>query len=303
MKILVIRFSSIGDIVLCSPALRWLKNKYPEAEVHFLCKKQFAGLVDQNPYVDKVWPLLDFKPTAKALKAEKFDLVVDLHKNLRSYRFRWAIKSPRRVSFKKLSLAKYWSVRFKKPSVLPQMHIVDRYAEGLRYIGVENDGLGLSYYGETEPDFFSELPEAYNILVAGAAHNTKKLPESLIQKIHSHSDLPVVVLGTEADNKDIFSKIDVLNLCGKTNLNESAYIIKHAHTVYTSDTGLMHIAAAFGKNIHVFWGNTIPEFGMYPYLTTFTNHEVKNLSCRPCSKIGFAECPKGHFKCMEDQVI
>lgn len=303
MKILVIRFSSIGDIVLCSPVLRWLKNKYPESEIHFLCKKQFINLVEQNPNVDKVWPLQDFNSTAKALKNEKFELVVDLHKNLRSYRFRWAIKAPRRASFKKLSVAKYFSVRFKKANFLPNKHIVDRYAEGLKYVEVENDGLGLSFFGEVEPALFKELPAKYNVLVAGAAHNTKKLPESLIQKIRKHSEIPLVVLGTAADNKAIFSEIDVINLCGSTSLNESAYIIKHAQSVYTSDTGLMHIAAAFEKQIHIFWGSTVPEFGMYPYKTSFVNHEVKNLSCRPCSKIGFAECPKGHFKCMEDQVL
>ena len=99
-----------------------------------------------------------------------------------------------------------------------------------------------------------------------------------------------------------FHKNKTLNLCGKLNLNQSASIIQQANKVITSDTGLMHIAAAFKKDIISLWGNTIPEFGMGPYLAGKNSQilEVKNLSCRPCSKLGYKKCPKGHFKCMND---
>tara|TARA_R110001592_G_scaffold307299_2_gene580799 strand:+ start:329464 stop:330396 length:933 start_codon:yes stop_codon:yes gene_type:complete len=303
LKILVLRFSSIGDIVLCSPVLRWLKNNYPEAEIHFLTKPQFASLITPNPNVDTVWPLEGFSETLKKLKLERFDLIVDLHKNLRSLRFRTALNAKTNVSFKKLSLAKYLSVKTKNGSKLPNIHLVERYKKGLEKIGVTTDDLGLEYYGAIQPKAFSELPVAYNVLVAGAAHATKKLPDSLIQKIEKASELPLVILGAPGDNKSIFDQIECINYCGKTSLQESAYVVQHAQNVYTSDTGLMHIAAAFNRNIHIFWGNTIPEFGMYPYQTSFTNHEVKGLNCRPCSKIGFKICPKGHFKCMEEQTL
>jgi ADP-heptose:LPS heptosyltransferase len=303
LKILVIRFSSIGDIVLCSPVLRWLKNNHPEAEIHFLTKPQFVDLVQPNPNVTAVWPLEGFSETAKKLKNEKFDLVVDLHKNLRSLRFRTALQAKTNVSFKKLSLAKYLSVKTKNGKNLPKIHLVERYKKELEKIGITTDDLGLEYYGAQEPKGFSDLPETYNVLVAGAAHATKKLPDSLIQKIVDASELPLVILGAPNDNKPIFDALECINLCGKSSLQGSAFVVQHAQSVYTSDTGLMHIAAAFKRNIHIFWGNTIPEFGMYPYQTSFTNHEVKGLSCRPCSKIGFASCPKGHFKCMEEQTI
>lgn len=303
LKILVIRFSSIGDIVLCSPVLRWLKNSYPESEIHFLTKPQFEGLVKENPRVDKVWLLDNFKTTAKSLKTERFDLVVDLHKNLRSLRFRNYIRAKQSVSFKKLSLAKYFSVKTHNVDSLPKQHLVDRYKQGLQSIGIRTDDIGLEYYGEKQPTLFSDLPKAYNVLVAGAAHATKKLPDSLIRKIANASDLPLVILGAPNDDKDIFSAIECINLCGKSSLQESAFVVKHAQKVYTSDTGLMHIAAAFARNIEIFWGNTVPEFGMYPYQTSHTNHQVEGLACRPCSKIGFKECPKGHFKCMENQTL
>ena len=95
-------------------------------------------------------------------------------------------------------------------------------------------------------------------------------------------------------------KAFVFNGCGKFSINQSAYLLKNAKEVHTHDTGMMHIASAFNKDIVSYWGNTTPEFGMYPYKTKFTIIENKNLSCRPCSKIGFQECPKGHFKCMKE---
>ncbi|RTQ44044.1 glycosyl transferase, partial [Hymenobacter gummosus] len=65
-------------------------------------------------------------------------------------------------------------------------------------------------------------------------------------------------------------------------------------------TGQMHIAAAFRKEIISVWGNTVPEFGMYPFRTEFRALEVEGLGCRPCSKIGYEKCPQGHFRCMRD---
>lgn len=303
MKILVVRFSSIGDIVLCTPVVRWLKKTYPNAELHFLSKSNFSSILDDNPNIDKVWVLDDYKTTVKDLKLQHFDLLIDLHKNLRSFRFRLALNCKKVKTFNKLSFRKYLSVNFKTKRFLPNKHIVDRYYEGVKSLGLENDGLGLDFYGESKPSDFKELPLLYNVLVAGAAHKTKQLPESLIKKIADKSSLPLVVIGTKEDDRLLFSTEHFINLCGKSSLKESAYVIKYSQKVYTPDTGMMHIAAAFQKNIEVFWGNTIPEFGMYPYNVAHKNHEVKNLSCRPCSKIGFDECPKGHFKCMEEQVL
>ncbi len=167
---------------------------------------------------------------------------------------------------------------------------------------IKDDGLGLDYFGEQKPQLFKELPSEYAVIVAGAAHPTKKIPEELLAKIQEKSKLPCIILGAKSDDNVAFNSMqNVVNLCGKTNLHESAYVVKSANHVYSSDTGLMHIAAAFQKEITVFWGNTVPEFGMYPFRTPHINKEVGGLSCRPCSKIGFPECPKGQFKCMMDQ--
>jgi ADP-heptose:LPS heptosyltransferase len=97
----------------------------------------------------------------------------------------------------------------------------------------------------------------------------------------------------------------VINLCGQLSLAQSASIVGQSARVFTHDTGLMHIAAALRKPIVSIWGSTVPAFGMYPFypdgLDLNTTLEVKDLSCRPCSKIGYDKCPKGHFRCMVGQ--
>jgi ADP-heptose:LPS heptosyltransferase len=147
--------------------------------------------------------------------------------------------------------------------------------------------------------------------VIGAKHATKQLPLEKMQSVAQKFKMPVVLLGGKEDIsrggaiEKSFSS-EVFNACGIFSLNQSAAIVKHSHHVISHDTGLMHIAAAFRKKIISIWGNTIPEFGMYPYMPSspVQNNlmlEVKGLSCRPCSKIGFEKCPRGHFKCMADQ--
>jgi heptosyltransferase-2 len=144
-------------------------------------------------------------------------------------------------------------------------------------------------------------------LVIGAAHNTKKLPVEKLRELCSKIAHPIILLGGKEDDenaKEIVSvdPIKIYNACGKFNLNESADLVRKSKLIITNDTGLMHIAAAFKKKIISFWGNTVPEFGMYPYYgkdqIPNSKFEIKDLRCRPCSKIGYAKCPRGHFKCM-----
>ena len=140
----------------------------------------------------------------------------------------------------------------------------------------------------------------------GGSYYTKKIPLVKLEEICAKINTPIIALGNN-DDKPVADALEkkfpnVINACGKYSINQSAYIIKHAKLVITSDTGLMHIAAAFNKKIISIWGNTIPEFGMGPYKPNVENVilEVKHLGCRPCSKLGFKKCPKGHFKCMMD---
>jgi ADP-heptose:LPS heptosyltransferase len=269
-------------------------------------------VIENNIYVDKVFAIKDsLKDVIPQLKKENYDYVIDLHHNVRTLRLKTAL-GKKSFSFNKLNWEKFLIVNFKK-NKLPNLHIVDRYFETLQSLGVKNDGNGLDYYinEKDEIDIPSTLPtlfhEDYNVLVVGGSYFTKQIPINKLKEICTKSLLPLILLGGKEDAPIAeqvyqFHKNKTINLCGKLNLNQSASIIQQANKVITSDTGLMHIAAAFKKDIVSLWGNTIPEFGMGPYLAGKNSQilEVKGLSCRPCSKLGYKKCPKGHFKCMND---
>lgn len=301
-KFLILRFSSIGDIVLTTPVVRCIKLQYPEAEVHFATKKQFKVLVENNPYVDK-YHLLEksLNPFIKTLQSEDYDYVIDLHNNLRTsiIKFRLSKKS---FSFDKLNFKKWLLVNLKIHQ-MPNIHIVDRYLKTVESLGIKNDMRGLDYFIPEKDKV--QINESYIAFAIGGQHATKKLPTSRIIEICQKLNSKIMLLGGKEDSpaaeeieKAVGEKI--INACGKYNLNQSASLVQQAEYLITHDTGLMHIASALKKKIVSIWGNTVPEFGMYPYLTEFKIIENKELSCRPCSKIGYSKCPKGHFKCMNE---
>ncbi len=312
MKILILRFSSIGDIVLTSPVVRCLKQQLKNSEIHYLTKKSFVSVVENNPNIDKVFSFeKDISEVLPELKKENYDCVIDLHHNLRSMQVKRALGKPSK-SFNKLNIEKWLLVNL-KINRLPDKHIVERYFETVAHIGVKNDLKGLNFFIDVKDEIdISSLPKefstGYIALVIGAKHNTKKLPTEKIISICKKINRPVVLIGGKEDletGEKITSQISTtFNACGKYNLQQSASLIKQAEKVITHDTGMMHIAAAFQKNIISIWGNTVPEFGMYPYMPGNEANsqivEVENISCRPCSKIGFEKCPKGHFKCMNE---
>lgn len=316
MKILVIRFSSIGDIVLTTPVVRCLRNTFPEAEIHYATKKSFTGILQHNPYINKIH-VLDGKlmPLVKQLKTEQFDCVIDLHNNQRT----WLIKlllGVKSFSFNKLNFKKWLLVNF-KVNRLPYVHIVDRYLATCKSLGVVNDGKGLDYFiaPNDEVDMntlATQFTNGYVAWVIGAKQATKRYPTNKIITTLNNSgfpQMPVMLLGGPEDAanaeeiiKGYRGNMPIYNACGKYTLNQSASLVKQASVVITNDTGLMHIAAAYNKTIVSVWGNTVPQFGMYPYYGIGQNRnttiQTDGLSCRPCSKLGYDKCPKGHFKCM-----
>ena len=317
-KFLIIRFSSIGDIVLTTPVIRCLRKQYPDDEIHFLTKHSFRGIVAHNPYINKIHTLGDdFDAMLHELAAEEFDYVIDLHHNLRTLRVKKFLKKAKSFSFSKLNVEKFILTNF-KINTLPKKHIVDRNFECIRSLNVVNDGLGLDYFipamDEVKND---DIPlshmHGYIAIVIGAALATKKLPLHKLEELCAAIGHPIILLGGKEDHeagKAIArqDEIKIYNACGKFNLNESADLVKKAKLVITHDTGLMHIAAALQKPIISIWGNTVPAFGMYPYYGQRSNMqydvvEINKLWCRPCSKIGYKKCPRGHFKCMENIAV
>lgn len=312
MKVLIVRFSSIGDIVLTTPIIRCLKQQLKNAEVHYITKQKFNSVVQHNPYIDKVY--LIEKSTDElidALKTENYDYIIDLHHNIRTFKLKQQL-AKKAFTFDKLNWKKFLAVNF-KINKLPNIHIVDRYFATIKPLDVVNDKQGLDYFisdkdeVELEKVFPSFFHLGYYCLVVGGSYFTKQIPLNKLQEICEKSTKPLVLLGGKEDEKianqlhQIFPQT-TFNACGLFNLNQSASVVKQSIKVITSDTGLMHIASAYKKEIISLWGNTIPEFGMYPYLPGPNSKilEVKNLSCRPCSKLGYKKCPKGHFKCMND---
>ena len=267
--------------------------------------------MEYNPHISKHWIYQQREVELIAdLKKEKFDLIVDLQKNIQSKKLCSAL-SVRSISFDKNNIRKWLFVNFKTPA-LPGTHIVDRYFDSLKSIDLKNDGLGLEFFIDPKiEEKMLNLDEDYICIALGAAHNTKQIPESILMKICDQVHAKIHLLGGVQDKEkgDRIAKgrKHVMNYAGGCSLHESALHIKNAKLLLTGDTGLMHIAVGLAVPSLVMWGNTVPDFGMYPYygdkkIYTF-NHQVEGLSCRPCSKLGKTSCPKGHFNCMNKQNI
>jgi len=317
MKFLIIRFSSIGDIVLTTPVIRALATAEDDNEVHFITKEKFSDTIKNNPHISKIYTIKkEITEVEDDLKKEEYDYIIDLHRNLRSRRLIAKLGKPSKY-FNKLNYEKWIKVNLKW-DILPEVHIVNRYMDTVAFLGLKYDGLGLDYYLDNKSeDVFEDIDiskeDKYDVFVVGGAHNTKQIPDELLIKIGKSNKTKIVLLGGKDDiekSNKIAEKIGehCLNLVGKMNLNQSATVVKYSNKILTPDTGLMHIASAFNREILSIWGNTIPEFGMWALLPENSqkkNHifEVKGLKCRPCSKIGFKTCPKKHFKCMEEQDI
>lgn len=310
-KFLIIRFSSIGDIVLTTPLIRCLKQQVRGAEVHYVTKFRYKELLHSNPYIDRLHFLNDhFGTLLSELRNENFDYVIDLHHNIRSLRIKNAIHAPS-YSFNKLNFRKWLLVNLKL-DLLPDKHIVDRYFHTVSGFKVVQDGRGLDYFIPDNLKFCKQsLPDLYRngyiALIISGTYRTKRLPTDKVAQLCRQISLPIVLIGGKCEktvSEDIkkLTGDHVLNLTGQTTINESACLMRDSKLVLTNDTGMMHIAAAFGKKILSFWGNTVPKFGMSPYLPHAASRmlQVHNLHCRPCSKLGFEKCPHQHFRCMND---
>lgn len=292
-----------------------------DAEVHYLTKKAFLPVVQAIGHTDKIYSIeKDISEVIDSLKSEAYDFIVDLHHNLRTMQvklglnlFHGSALKKKSAAFPKLNIEKWLLVNL-HINRLPNVHIVDRYFEAVKPLGIKNDEQGLEYHIPADEEIDLEsLPKpfrnGYIGFVIGANHYTKQLPAHKIISLCKSIDKPIVLLGgrTDEDKANIIANspqltaISIFNACGKYSIHGSASLVKQAKKIITHDTGLMHIASAFKKDIISVWGNTVPEFGMYPYKPGLNSHiiEVKELLCRPCSKIGYNACPKKHFKCME----
>ena len=284
MKILIIRFSSIGDIVLTTPVMRCLKAQLPNEnlEIHYLIKKEFQQVLAPNPYIDVFhnYTKENEKECFQKLKDLKFDIVLDLQSNWRSLRLRKSLNAPQTYVFNKLNIKKFLLTQFKIDRMPKHIHVVDRYMATTQALGIKYDGKGLDHFipqadkinifNFLEPEHHNTaLFEKYIAIAIGAAHGTKQIPTSLIAQVsNSMAQLGygTVLLGGKGDLQNaanILEKSDnkhILNLAGKIPLHASAYVLSQAWRVLAPDTGLMHIAAALHCKMVTIWGQHCSSF-------------------------------------------
>ncbi len=319
MKLLIIRFSSIGDIVLTTPAIRCLKQQIPGAEVHFLTKEKFKAVTLANPYIDRFHYFdKSIRQAIRDIRSEQFDCIIDLHKNWRTLRIYLETDiTTKWLSYRKLSIQKFLLTRL-GINTMPGIHISQRCLNALRPLGVKDDGKGLDYFiPKAEEIEITELPLSHQMgyiaIVIGGSYYTKKLPVYKLQELCRQINHPVVLLGGKEDAEEGASiaavdPVKIYNACGKFSLNESADMVRKARFVISHDTGLQYIACAFQKPVLAVWGGTSPGLDVAPYYGSgspqkHTNFIVPGLPCQPCSNFGTRTCPKKHFKCMHLQDI
>ncbi len=320
-KILVIRFSSIGDIVLASPVLRCVKKQLQDVELHFVTKSSFKIVTASNPYVDKFFYYDDnLDHLIETLKTEAYDYVIDLHNNFRSNKIRRALKV-KSFTIDKLNVEKFLLTKL-NINMMPGVHITQRSLHTVRSLGIKDDGLGLDYF-IPEKDIVKEhdIPTSHHAgfisIVIGASYYTKKLPVDKLQELCYKIEHPIILIGgkEDVDEGSAIASVDpikIYNACGKFNLNESADLIRQSKLVISHDTGLQYIACAFKKQVLAVWGGTSPKLDVEPYYgAVFMQQQqqpvyeniVLNLRCQPCSKYGTRTCPLEHFNCMNKQDI
>jgi lipopolysaccharide heptosyltransferase II len=323
-KTLAIRMSSIGDIVLTTPFIRSFKNRFPGSRLDFVVRKEYAELLRHDPNIDTLYEfdagtgVGGLRTLAGRLRAERYDLVADLHNSLRSRYIRRRLRARKIVKINKRTLARYFLVRFGKNLYRDSVHVADRYIETVARFDVENDGGGLELHipegtsagigGQME-----ELKRMRPLLVGmcpSAKHFTKRWPREyyvqLSRKLADTYGAYTVLLGGPEDRaycediRRLIGENDAVNLAGELTLLQTAAVFDHCGIVVTNDTGLMHIAAARKRPLAAVFGPTVRELGFFPYGTRSEVVEHPDMPCRPCSHIGTNECPKRHFRCMKD---
>lgn len=320
-SILVIRFSSAGDIILTSLFVRALRKKFPDARIDYLTKSEYVPLMENSPYIDRLlsiesgWGLRDlvhFKSELIRENGDDYDIVFDLHSSLRSRYMRAALGRETEV-FRKPTAKKLLLVKRKINRLRPILPIPERYlAVGKRH-GLENDGEGLDLFLGNTYSPITPVDGRRTIGIApGARHATKQwMPESyaaLGTMLAGEYNARIVLFGSEMERGlcgDIARGIggDAINLAGHTTILETAAAMDICDVMIANDSALAHVAAARKRPLVMIFGSTVLEFGFGPYGTRSSVAQVEGLYCRPCTTIGRESCPEAHFRCMREITV
>ena len=323
-KILIIRLSSIGDILLTTPVIRLLKQEYPKSKVDFVIKKEFVELLKYHPNIsqlyifDKAKKSETLKNIKQKIKKENYDLIIDLHKNMRSYYLTIGSRAKQIIRYKKGVIRRFFLVKLKLnfyrniiPIYLRYLHCLAPYQ-----IFYDNQGLEIFFNKEIKQKVFQKYSRflagrrSLTIGIApGARHATKQWTvegfSTVINYLIDEKQSKVIIMGGPAD-RDVSQSLNmqnnqsVLETTGRSTILETAVLINCCDLLITNDSGLMHLASALKKKVVAIFGSTTEALGFFPYPTEHIVVQNSSLKCRPCSHIGRKRCPEGHFKCMKE---
>jgi heptosyltransferase-2 len=306
-RILIIRLSSLGDILLTTPLIRAIKTQFPKIKIDFLTRTEYQDTIKLNPYLEKIHLYQREENSNQLLILElqknKYDLVLDLQNNLRSKRVVSSLKIPVQ-KFGKRNLSKFLLVNFKINTLKEAPQIPIRYSYTIKNLRLDEQGLDLI----TDKSPSSAIIEKDKLIgfCPGARHFTKRWPEEYFIELGnklSQNGFTVVLFGGRID-KDNCSQLAnnipaSINLSNDDDLLQTVADMKFCRTVVCNDSGLMHTASAVGTKVIAILGSTVKEFGFAPYNCSNLILENNSLTCRPCSHIGKSDCPKKHFECMK----
>lgn len=305
-KVLIIRLSSLGDVLLTTPLIRSLKKQFPNLHIDFVVRSEYSDALTLNPYLTNIFTYQNLKSDQidliRQLNINKYDLIIDLQNNLRSQKIAYALKVPK-VKFNKRSLDKFLLVNFKINRLKSAEPISKRYASAINGFKLDNEGLDL--FTNNSPNILLSGKSDLIGLCPGARHFTKRWPEEYFSELGSlliKNGYKVALFGGKSDNEicaEICQRISgSINLCNDNDLLQIAADMKLCKAVVCNDSGLMHVASAVGTKVIAIFGSTVKEFGFAPYNGDNLILENNSLTCRPCSHIGRSSCPKKHFECM-----
>src|SRR6266581_2193653 len=317
--VLLVRFSSIGDILLTTPLVRALARRHPEAKLVYVTKRALAPLVSDNPHLADVVTLAPDEPVrhlARRLRACGPTHGLDLHGSLRSsalrllVRCRWAGYRKRKLARTLLIATKLDGYRRRASSP-----VAERYFEAARRLDTRPDDGPPEFClrpGATArtAQWLAERGLAGARLAAlapGAAHATKRWPiahwSALAERLGAAGYRPVVVGGPEdrglAQQLVAEGGSAVASAAGEFSLQETGALLARARVVVSGDTGVMHMATGVGAPVVALFGPTVAPFGFFPYRAPSVVLQ-RDLDCRPCSATGTATCPLGHHRCLAD---
>lgn len=309
-RILVIRLSSFGDIVLTYNFIIRLRGTFPQAEIHFLVKGKYRQLLEVMPDIDKIFTITPddtIMGIRKTIAKYRYDLIFDLSNHLKT-RLMTAFLGSKKIRFRKDYIKKLCLIWFKTNYFKEIIPVYRKYLLTLTSIMPDIDMEYIPVLKNLQTERL--LTDKYIVLAPSAGHYTKTFPKErfveLFRDLFKESGFKIVLVGDKNPvDMEICGYLEAnlsgsLNYCGKTDFRQLMCLIQHSEYVVCNDSGVLHLSEAFNKRTFVFFGSTVKEFGFYPQLVTTKVFENSEISCRPCTKIGRSSCPRKHFKCMLD---